>query len=352
VYYTICVHEVGSHEFLDGAELSVDRRLPYLTVSELSAVLPMRAAVDALQRALASERDEPREVPARVVLPVTGQDPEGDGEMLLMPALGPEGVGTKLVTVTRSNPSRSLPMIQGLYVLFSPVTLTPELLIEGGALTRLRTAAVSALATRYLAREDSRQLVVFGAGVQASGHIEAMTTVRPIESTAIVASSPASERGRELVCELRNKGLDANLARPDAVGLADIVCTCTTSTTPVFDGRAVRAGTHVNAIGAYRPDMRELDDELLQRALLVVESRAAALAEAGDIIQAIATRSLPERDFAHELSEVVNGAAGRGDDEQITVFKSVGLASEDLILARAAADRLRDAARPSLRPPS
>jgi ornithine cyclodeaminase len=272
--------------------------------------------------------------------------------MLVMPALGPEGAGTKLVTVTRANPSRSLPMIQGLYVLFSPVTLTPELLIEGSALTRLRTAAVSALATSYLAREDSRRLVVFGAGVQAGGHIEAITTVRPIESTAIVASSPASERARMLVDQLRTAGLDASVARPDAVVNADIVCTCTTSTTPVFDGRALRAGTHVNAIGAYRPDMRELDDETLQRAMLVVETRAAALAEAGDIIQAIAARSLPATDFAHELSEVVNGAAGRSDDEQITVFKSVGVASEDLILARAAADRLHDAAGPPLRPPS
>ena len=118
------------------------------------------------------------------------------------------------------------------------------------------------------------------------------------------------------------------------------VRTCTTSTAPVFDGSALAVGAHVNAIGAYRPDMCELDGDLLARSMIVVETRAAALAEAGDILRAIATGHLPNQDFAAELTDVVAGRVRRQGDQQITVFKSVGLAVEDLILARAVADRL------------
>jgi ornithine cyclodeaminase/alanine dehydrogenase-like protein (mu-crystallin family) len=300
----------------------------------------MTAAIDALGQALTDTRAQPLEIAPRTVVAMSGNGPEAGDEMLLMPASGPEGAGAKIVTIARANPARGLPLIQGAYVLFSQVGFSPELVIDAAGLTRLRTAAVSALATRHLARQDSRHLVVIGAGAQGEAHVEAMRAVLPIETTTIVASSPSSARAHDLVARLRASDIEAALGVPDAVAGADVVCTCTTSTAPVFDGNALAVGAHVNAIGAYRPDMCELDGDLLARSMIVVETRAAALAEAGDILRAMASGHLPSQDFAAELTDVVAGRVRRQSDEQITVFKSVGLAVEDLILARAVADRL------------
>lgn len=262
--------------------------------------------------------------------------------MLLMPASGPEGAGMKLVTVTRGNAERGLPLIQGVYVLLTRDGLTPELVIDGAALTGLRTAAVSALATKYLARPNSSRLVVFGAGAQAAAHITAMQAVLPIETVAVVGSSRTSHRAAALVAELVASGIDARVGDAASVAEADVVCCCTTSTTSVFADADLRAGTHVNAIGAYRLDMAELPPASLARALLVVESIEATLSEAGDVAAAIRAGTLPRIGFAHELRVVLSGALRREEDEQITIFKSVGLSVEDLIVARAAADALAE----------
>lgn len=323
----------------DGAAVIVGGP-PYLAAPELVATLPLPAAIDALEHGLASLRGQPLEVTPRTALSMPADGIRPESEMLLMPAYGPQGAGTKLVTICPENPDRGLPLIQGLYVLFSQSSLAPELLIDGSALTNLRTAAVSALATRHLARENSRRLVVFGAGIQAGAHVEAMRAVLPIETVTIVASSPSSPRGRELVARLRAADIDASAGTPDAVAGADVVCTCTTSASPVFDGAAVAPGTHINAIGAYRRDLCELDGALLARSTVVVETREAALAEAGDILQAIAAGQLAGDGFARELTEVIGGHARRESEQQITVFKSVGVAIEDLIIARAVAERL------------
>lgn len=276
--------------------------VPYVDAAELRRLVPIEAAVDALERTFAG-RDV--EVPQRSHLPV------GNGELLVMPAWGPAGVGVKLVTVNPSNPTAGRALINGVYVLFSAETLEPVLMIDGAAVTALRTPAVSALATKYLARPDATQLVVFGAGTQAQGHIEAMQAVRAIESVSVVTRSEGS---------------------PDEVAGADIVCTCTTSETPLFDGDLLKPGAHVNAVGAYKPHARELDDATIRRAAVYVEDRAAALAEAGDLVQPIDSGALdPEtiRDLRHLLDE--------GPPEaDVTVFKSVGLASEDLAVATAA----------------
>lgn len=314
---------------------------PYLAQAKLAETLPLPAAIEALERGFAALGEQPLQSTPRIAVPMPRDGLRPESEMLLMPAFGPQGAGTKLVTICPENPRRGFPLIQGLYVLFSQTSLSPELLIDGSALTNLRTAAVSALATRHLARDESRRLVVFGAGVQAAVHVEAMRAVLPIETVTIVASSPASARGHELVARLRAADIEASAGTPDAVAGADVVCTCTTSGSPVFDGAAVVRGTHINAIGAYRPDLRELDGPLLARSTVVVETREAALAEAGDILQAIAAGQLPDNGFAHELTDVIAGRAGRSSEEQITVFKSVGVAVEDLIIARAVADRLR-----------
>ncbi|HEX5193913.1 MAG TPA: ornithine cyclodeaminase family protein [Solirubrobacteraceae bacterium] len=303
-------------------------------------MLSVEIATDALARGFLARAGAQLEEVPRSVLPVSDRAPGDEGELLLMPAFGPEGAGLKLVSIVRGNGARGLPLIQGLYVLLARDGLTPELVIDGAALTGIRTAAVSALATRRLARPDSRHLVVFGAGAQASAHVAAMRAMLPIERVTIVARSPASARAATLARAVAADGVRATVGTPSAVADADVVCTCTTSTEPVFDDARLPAGAHVNAIGAYRLDMCELPAATLARALLVVESVPATLAEAGDVARAIDAGVLPARGFADELVEVLDGTVGRSGPEQLTVFKSVGLAIEDLMLARAVADAL------------
>jgi ornithine cyclodeaminase/alanine dehydrogenase-like protein (mu-crystallin family) len=258
-----------------------------------------------------------------------------DGELMLMPASGAEGVGVKLVTITPGNPPAGLPFIQGVYALFAAGHQTPEAIFDGAALTELRTAAVSALATSLLAPEDCRHLVVFGAGAQAAAHVDAMRVVRPgVERVTIVGRDPA--RAAALAAAVDENGLSARVGSADAVRSAQLVCTCTTTSEPLFAPELVQPGTHVNAVGAYRTDRRELEPALLARATVIVEEREAALAEAGDIVLAMADGALDGDGIAGELHDVVSGRIGRPGPDAVTVFKSVGLAFEDLVLARAA----------------
>ena len=281
--------------------------IPFVTDAQLRQLLSMQEAIDALERAFVST--EVRTDPPRQHVDVPG------GELLLMPSSGRDGTGVKLVTVAPENPSRGLPTINGVYVLFSPGTLQPVALFDGAGLTRLRTAAVSGVATRHLARADATRLVVFGEGVQGRAHIEAMEAVRPIESVTIVE---------------RDKG------DPSAVKDADILCTCTTSATPVFDGGMLRPGTHVNAIGAHQPNARELDDSAISAGRLVVDTLDAT--SAGDLSDPLREGTIAEEDI-EELSDIVRSRP-RTNDEEITVFKSVGVAFEDLAVALAAFEKL------------
>ncbi len=306
----------------------------YISSSELHSLLPGAAAVDALEagflsRADRSDAEEPRAVLRHEL-----------GDFLSMPAVGSEGAGAKLVTVVPGNPERGLPLISGLYVLFSRDSLVPELLIDGPGLTRLRTAAVSALATRHLARPDAGHMYIFGAGAQAEAHARLIPEVLPIERVTIVGSSAQSPRAAALAERLSADVIAARVGERDRVGEADVVFTCTTSSSPVFDSTLLAPGAHVGAVGAYKPAMRELDFELLERALLVVETLAAAREEAGDVIQALAAGVLHEPAFAAELTALLRGEVERQTPDQVSVFKSVGLPSEDLIVARAAAERL------------
>jgi ornithine cyclodeaminase len=256
-----------------------------------------------------------------------------------MPAWGEAlGVGVKLVTVAPDNPSAGLPLIHGVYVLFDYKSLRPTALLDGAALTGIRTAAVSAVATRFLARADSKTLVVFGGGTQGLAHIEAMGEVLPeLERVLCVSRSrPSAERLVERATKL---GYRAQVASPDAVEEADVVCTCTTASSALFDGASLRPGAHINAVGAYKPDARELDDATIARAKVFVEVKEAALHEAGDLHIPLENGMLAGSDVA-ELGDVAGGRAiGRADDDQLTVFKSVGVAFEDLVVAAAAVAR-------------
>ena len=292
-------------------------------------MLPLELAIDVLDDAFRTG------LPAA---PLRSHLATDSGDLLLMPASGSQGVGVKLVTVSPGNRARGLPLIHGIYALFDPESLRPVALIDGAALTTLRTASVSAVATRYLAASDASHLVVFGAGEQARAHIQAMMAVRPVARVSIVSrSDDAAER---LAAQTRARGTPAVVGRPDDVRAADLICTCTTSEIPIFDGSLLPAGCHVNGIGSHRPDARELDDATITRAdAVVVESREAALAEAGDVIIPLQAGLLKAADL-HVLTEVATGRGGRRGDDEITVFKSVGIASEHLVVAAAALERM------------
>lgn len=303
---------------------------PFIDADRLWRLLPMKVAVDALEAAIGSE--------ALPAAPLRTHLETGAGSLVSMPATGPQGTGVKLLTVTSGNAELGLPLIQGLYVLFSVQTQEPEASIDGAALTALRTGAVSGLATRYLARQDAVRLVIFGAGTQARAHLKAMLAVRPVDRVTFVSRTEG--RAEALAGSAREMGVTADVAGPDAVGAADIVCTCTTSPVPVFDGSLLSPGAHVNAVGAYTPQTRELDEHAIRRAQVVVETREVALAEAGDVLIPIAAGSIGPDHVVADLSEVVRGAEVRRSPEDVTVFKSVGVAFEDLVVARAAVDRL------------
>jgi ornithine cyclodeaminase/alanine dehydrogenase-like protein (mu-crystallin family) len=303
----------------------VSSELRLIGAEELRARLPMEAAVDALEEAFRTL--DPAGGPLRTHVETPA------GTLLLMPAFGDAGVGVKLVSLTPANPGRGVPFIHAIYVLFDAETQAPEAVLEGSALTALRTAAVSGLATRALAREDAERLVVFGAGTQARSHLEAMCAVRPVTDLVVVSRSLV--RAEELVQEGLGRGLTARRGEPEAVARADLVCTCTTSETPIFDGSSLAPGAHVNAIGSFRPETREIDSETVRRSRVVVETREAALAEAGDLLLPIEEGVVQAGHIVADLGETVRGADVRRSPEDVTLFKSVGIAFEDLVLGRA-----------------
>jgi ornithine cyclodeaminase len=298
---------------------------------ELRRGLPMTAAIDALERAFARE-DPSLSVPLRSTLATPA------GTLLSMPAAGDAGVGVKLVTLSEFNPQRALPFVHAVYVLFDVVTQQPEAVIDGTELTAIRTAAVSGLATRHLANPEASRLALFGAGVQAAAHLEAMLAVRPLRSVTVVGRTPSHVDA--LLERARSMGLKARAGVPAEVAEADLVCTCTTSAVSVFSGHELTAGTHLNAVGAYLADQRELDTETVRRSKVVVETRAVALAEAGDVAIPIAEGAIDASHLLADLSELVRGAVVRSAPRDITAFVSVGFAFEDLVVARAAMDVL------------
>jgi len=297
--------------------------LPLIDAARLGGLLTPAGAVAALEKAFARDTS---------TLPERQHVDVGGGDLLLMPAWSSGAAGVKLITVTPDNPSRGLPLIHGLYVLFDKPALRPVALIDAAPLTALRTAAVSALATKHLARPDSGRLVIFGAGVQGRAHLAAMHDLIELESVRVV--SRTHTEAETLAAEATSWGLEAAVGTPPDVAGADLVCTCTTAAEPLFDGDLLQPGTHVNAVGSYRPEARELDDRAIERAIVVVDTFT-ALRETGDLVLPLRSGVL-RREDVRALSEVLDGS-GRRAAEDITIFKSVGAAFEDLAVAEAAA---------------
>ena len=274
--------------------------LPFLDADEVRRRLDAPAAADALEAALLGGLDPESDPPRGAV--------ELDrGQLLVMPSGAARHPVVKLVTVGGE------PRIQGVCVVFDGETLAPMALVDGIALTNVRTAAVSALAVRHLAIPDARRLLVFGRGPQAHAHVEAMRAIRPIELVDMV--------GRD----------QARAAVDELVAAADVVCCCTTARESLFDGSLAADHAVVVAIGSHEPDLRETDDALAARATLVVESRASALREAGDVILAIEAGATSADELV-TLAELVRGDA-RPDPARPRLFKSTGMSWEDAVIA-------------------
>lgn len=307
-----------------------DATFRLIGAQELRRRLPFGDVVNALERACAGGTPS---APQRLSVSA------GRGTILAMPAAQASAAGVKLATVQPENARRNLPVVHSVYVMFDPETLAPTALLDGAELTRIRTAAVSALATRHLSRPDAARLVVFGTGVQATAHVEALAAVRPIQDVTLVGRRPAA--AQELARRLSTPDLSVRAGVPGDVADADIVCTCTTSTEPVFDGAALAPGVHVNAIGAFEPDSREVDETCVARARIAVDDRHAALAEGGDLVLAMRAGVIDQAAVLADLGEVVAGAPVRRDPTDITLFKSVGSAWQDLIVASMLGDDRR-----------
>lgn len=240
-------------------------------------------------------------------------------------------VGVKVVTVSPDNNSVGKPAVMGVYLLLDGATGEPLALIDGQRLTLWRTACASALASSYLSRADSRRLLVIGAGALAPFLARAHSAVRPVDEIRIWNRTPAN--ARKVAAELSAEGHSVTVADDldDAVSWADIVSSATISSEPLVRGRSLREGTHVDLVGAFSPSMRESDDDAVRRARIYVDTRAGATKEAGDIVQAVAAGVINVDSIAGDLFELTRGEApGRGSDREITLFKSVGAALEDL----------------------
>lgn len=299
------------------------------------AALPYDRLVAALARAFAAGREES---PIRQAYEVG--TPGAVAHLLTMPAWRRgEAIGVKLVNVFPGNAARGLGAVSALYALFDGATGLPRAVLDGEALTNRRTAAASALASTHLSRPDSRVLTVVGTGHLAPHLAAAHAAVRPIERVLVWGRSP--ERAAKTAAGLAAQGLRAEPAADlsAAVAEADIVTAATTSTVPLVLGRDVRPGTHVDLVGAFTPAMRESDDALVAGAAVYVDTLAGALAEAGDLLQPIRAGAFSADRVLGDLHGLCSGAvAGRRSADQVTLFKSVGAALEDLVAAELVAD--------------
>jgi len=294
----------------------------HLTRADVERLVSPRAAMAAIAGALAAGAS--RHI-ARTSVELSG------GELLLMPAESRSAAGVKVLALATA-PAPGAPMAAGVYVVFDAESLAPVAVLDAAALTELRTAAVSAWATDALARPDASVLVLFGTGAQARAHLRALAAVRPLRRVLVVGRDPA--RVEALVELAGGLALDASAAGPQAVAGADLVCCCTSSADPLFDGRLLREETHVVAVGSHRPERREVDTETVVRSAVVVEDRASALA-AGDLGVPAREGRFSPRDVAADLFELASGLA-LDRSGRPTLFKSVGMGFEDLAVARAA----------------
>jgi ornithine cyclodeaminase/alanine dehydrogenase-like protein (mu-crystallin family) len=313
-------------------------KIRFLTADDVRRALPMAEAIEGMKAAYASLAT------GRAVMPLRGRVDvaEHGGSTLIMPAYLPDddALAVKVVSVFPHNAARGEPVVYGLVLALAGATGRPLAIMEGGALTAIRTGAASGAATDVLARPDATVVAIIGSGVQARTQLAAVCAVRSIQEVRVY--SLAREQAITLAEELAGHGpIPANVrvtaSADEAVRGADVICTATTSGTPVFAGAALSPGAHVNGVGSYLPTMQEVDVATVRRARVVVDARTAVLAEAGDLIIPLQAGEITADHIHAELGEIIAGLKpGRTDAAQITFFKSVGLAVQDAAAARIA----------------
>ncbi len=304
----------------------------YLDRAELAARLERSTLIERLQRAFASDTATPLRQRYDLGGGGTGNS------LLLMPGWRANGaVGVKLATVFADNARHGLPAVHACYILFDGKTGVPRAMLDGNELTLRRTGAASALAAKYLARADAERLLMVGTGELATHVVLSHAAVRPIKSVRIWGRR--AEKARELIATLQGHDFSVEVCDnlESGVAWADIVSCATLSQEPLIRGRWLRPGQHLDLIGAFRPNMREVDDAVMTRAALYVDTRCGALAESGEFVQSLAAGVIQPSDVRGELSELARGTIpGRTDAAAITLFKSVGTAIEDLAAAELA----------------
>ncbi|MBI3667158.1 MAG: ornithine cyclodeaminase family protein [Acidobacteria bacterium] len=316
-----------------------------LTGADLRALLSWPDLIDALERALEAFSAGRVHQPLRTALEI-GPERAWLG---VMPAYleTPAALGAKLVTVFNSNAQLGLPTHYATVLLLDPETGALAAILEGGTLTALRTAAVSAVSVRHLAQADASVLAILGSGVEARSHLEALAHARRFRQVRSWSPTPSHlARFVDDAASLCETPVQASAGAEEAVRGADVILLATSSNTPVIRNEWVKPGAHVISIGAYKPYQREMDPALVTRARLVVDSRAAALKEAGDIVQGIDEGYFTPAHIVAELGEVTAGVApGRMAEDDITIFKSLGMAVEDVAAAGLAYHRARESGR-------
>ncbi|WP_085906536.1 ornithine cyclodeaminase family protein [Kiloniella majae] len=312
-----------------------------ITAEQVAESLDYPSLVEALREAFQSNIT----VPMRHHHDMEQPNGRRESTLLLMPAWeSGKSVGVKLVTVSPENGEKDLPAIQGIYILFDGDTGTPKALIEAKTLTARRTAAASALATSYLARPNSTKLTMVGTGVLAPNLIQAHAAVRPIKDVTIWGRD--LKKANDLAQEMNSLGFTAraeeNLEK--AVSTADIISSATLSKVPLISGSWLKPGQHLDLVGAYRPDMREADDDAIKRSSVFVDTYAGAMKEGGDIVIPLQNGILTKEDIKADLFGLTQGKhKGRSSEEEITYFKSVGHALEDLAAAQLVDKRINNA---------
>ena len=314
-----------------------------LSHDDVVAALPPEDCAEAMAEVLAARARGETFMPLRVIT----TPPDAAGAIGLMPAWRGPGhdsasvFSLKAICLIPDNPSRGLDAHQGLVALFDGDTGIPVAVLDASAITAVRTAAVSAVATGVLAREDARVLGILGAGVQARSHVNALLRVRPFEEVRVYA--PSHDHARDVIASISpppgtgTLSADAAMTARHAVRDADVVVTATSSRTPVLELDWLSPGTHVNAVGASLPSMRELTPETVAAAALFADSRESIRNEAGEYRAALESELIDDEHVRAELGEVLAGLApGRRDEQEITLFRSLGLAVEDLAAAERA----------------
>jgi len=316
-----------------------------LNADDVRAALPMAQAIEAMKSAFAALSDGRAEVPLRTQLPIKSRN----AVTLFMPAYvldeKGESLVVKVVSLFPNNALHGLPLIHAAVLVIEAHTGRTVAVLEGGTLTAIRTGAASGAATDILAKPDARVVAIFGSGVQGRTQLEAVCSARSIQTAWIYDRN--TERRDELIAEMAGKeGIPADL-RPaespaQAVEDADVICAATTSRTPVFADADLKPGVHINGVGSYAPEMQEIPAETVRRALVVVDSRSASMVEAGDLLKAILLGYITAKHIHGELGEIVLGRKpGRTSPDQVTFFKSVGVAVQDAVAARLALENAR-----------